>query len=87
MLISDYDRFVQKSDQSASRPVEERIDIAIYGLAAEVGSVVAAIKKRLLAEGGQESWNIDLWLRQFGYRSSPLNERKFPGIGGASRPQ
>jgi len=57
MLVSAYDRFVQDSDQSVGRPQEERLDIATYGLAGEVGSVVAAIKKRLLAEGGAEVWN------------------------------
>ena len=56
MLVSDYDRFVQESDQSVGRSQAERMDIAIYGLAAEVGSVVSAIKKRLLAEAGKESW-------------------------------
>lgn len=58
MLISTFDQFVQDSDQSAGKPPDERVDIAIYGLAAEIGSVVAAVKKRFLAEGGQESWNI-----------------------------
>jgi NTP pyrophosphatase (non-canonical NTP hydrolase) len=58
MLISTYDRFVQDSDQSSKQPHEERVDIAVYGLAAEIGSVVAAVKKRLLAEGGNETWNI-----------------------------
>lgn len=58
MLVSAYDAFVRDSDQSLGRPIPERIDIAIYGLAAELGSLVAAIKKRLLAEGGVEQWNI-----------------------------
>lgn len=58
MLVSTYDRFVQNSDQFLSKPHGERLDIATYGLAAEIGSVVAAIKKRLLGEGGAEAWNV-----------------------------
>jgi NTP pyrophosphatase (non-canonical NTP hydrolase) len=58
MLVSAYDSFVQDSDRSIGRPDNERLDIAIYGLAGEVGSVVAAIKKRLLAEGGAEVWDF-----------------------------
>lgn len=57
LLVSEYDQFVLDSDQSLSRPAEQRKEIAIYGLAAEIGSVVAAIKKRLLGEGGAEEWN------------------------------
>jgi len=57
MLVSVYDNFVQASDRSIGKPSEERLDIATYGLASEIGSVVAAIKKRLLAEGGVEDWN------------------------------
>jgi NTP pyrophosphatase (non-canonical NTP hydrolase) len=53
MLVACYDAFVQATDQSAKRPQQERLDIATYGLASEVGSVVAAIKKRLLGEGGE----------------------------------
>lgn len=57
MLVSQYDDFVQASDQSAGRPLNERMDIALYGLAAEIGSLISAMKKRLLAEGGDERWN------------------------------
>jgi NTP pyrophosphatase (non-canonical NTP hydrolase) len=57
MLISTYDSFVERTDQSAGRSHSERFDIAIYGLAGEIGSIVAAIKKRLLAESGTETWN------------------------------
>lgn len=53
MLIADYDTFVRATDQSAGRPQHERLDIAAYGLASEAGSVMAAIKKRLLLEGGE----------------------------------
>ncbi|TWB22889.1 MazG nucleotide pyrophosphohydrolase domain-containing protein [Nitrospirillum bahiense] len=48
MLVSEYQAFVEESDQFADRKHSVRLDIALYGLAGEVGSVVAAIKKRLL---------------------------------------
>lgn len=57
MLVADYDQFVVDSDQSVDKPAEQRVEIAIYGLGAEIGSVVAAVKKRLLGEGGSENWN------------------------------
>ncbi|MDR6288814.1 NTP pyrophosphatase (non-canonical NTP hydrolase) [Inquilinus ginsengisoli] len=57
MLVSIYDNFVHDSDHSKGKPHDERLDIATYGLAAELGSVVAAIKKRFLGEGGIETWN------------------------------
>lgn len=56
MHISDYQAFVDDSDQFKDRAQSERLDIALYGLAGEVGSVAAAIKKRLL--GNKEvSWH------------------------------
>lgn len=58
MLISEYDKFVQDTDQTKDRPIEDRRDIAIYGLASEIGSVAAAIKKRLLGEGEAADWNV-----------------------------
>ena len=58
MLVKCYDSFVRSTDQSGRRSREERIDIATYGLASEVGSVVAAIKKQLLAEGGEAAWHV-----------------------------
>ena len=57
MLVADFDQFVIDSDQSIEKPESQRVGIAIYGLAAEIGSVVAAVKKRLLGEGGSEDWN------------------------------
>lgn len=57
MLISEYDEFVKNSDRSSHRTSEERIEIVIYGLAGEIGSIVAAIKKRLLSEDGAVQWN------------------------------
>ena len=58
MLVSAFDTFVRGSDQSVGKPEETRRDIATYGLAGEIGSVISAIKKRLLAEGGAEQWNV-----------------------------
>lgn len=58
MLVSEYDLFVQKTDRSLGKPQAERLDIAIFGLAAEIGSVIAAIKKRLLAKDAATSWNV-----------------------------
>ena len=57
MLVSEYDQFVRESDQALSKPITERMDIAMYGLVGEIGSLVAAIKKKLLSEGGEERWN------------------------------
>ncbi|AZG77527.1 MazG nucleotide pyrophosphohydrolase domain-containing protein [Methylocystis rosea] len=57
MLVSAYDTFVRSTDQSVGKPEKVRLDIATYGLASEIGSVVSAIKKRLLAEGGDEQWD------------------------------
>lgn len=55
--ISAYDRFVSDTDQTAGRPAAVRRDIAIYGLASEIGSLLAAVKKRLLNEDGPHRWN------------------------------
>jgi NTP pyrophosphatase (non-canonical NTP hydrolase) len=57
MLVSEYAGFVAKSDQYADRPAKERQDISLYGLVSELGSVVAAIKKQILSEGGDASWD------------------------------
>jgi NTP pyrophosphatase (non-canonical NTP hydrolase) len=57
MRVSDYDAFVRATDQYSHRLPAEREEIAIYGLVGEIGSLVSAIKKQLLAESGIESWN------------------------------
>jgi NTP pyrophosphatase (non-canonical NTP hydrolase) len=57
MRVSDYQAFVNDSDQFKDRSRPERLDIALYGLAGEIGSIAAAIKKRLL--GSKEaSWQV-----------------------------
>lgn len=56
VLISEYLAFVGRTDVSTTKP-EERFEIALYGLAGEVGSLVTAVKKRLLAKG-RRNWNV-----------------------------
>lgn len=58
MLVSEFDRFVQRTDQTYDLPHQERLDIAMYGVAAEIGSVISAVKKRLLARAGISAWNV-----------------------------
>jgi NTP pyrophosphatase (non-canonical NTP hydrolase)/phosphopantetheinyl transferase (holo-ACP synthase) len=56
--ITVYDAFVHKTSQFADKAKDEQHAIALYGLVGEIGSVVAAVKKKLLGEGGEEeSWN------------------------------
>ena len=49
----DYAGFVEKTKQYAQKPVEEQRSIALYGLVSEIGSLVAAVKKKILSEGGE----------------------------------
>lgn len=58
MLVSFYDSFVQRTDQSLSLPLQDQMEIAAYGVVSEIGSVVSAVKKRLLANAGRSAWNI-----------------------------
>jgi NTP pyrophosphatase (non-canonical NTP hydrolase) len=55
MRPSEYDDFVRKTSQFSSKPKGEQRSIALYGLVGEIGSLVAAVKKTILAEGGQEA--------------------------------
>jgi NTP pyrophosphatase (non-canonical NTP hydrolase) len=57
MLVAEYNRFVAQTDQYAHRAQRERHEIAIYGVAGEIGSLLSAVKKRLLAEDGDRNWN------------------------------
>lgn len=57
MEISEYDNFVRRTDQSIDLDLEQRRQIFIYGLASEIGSVVSAIKKKLLDEDGTGKWD------------------------------
>ena len=54
MLWSEYTRFVIAADSSASKPEQARRDIAIYGLAAEIGSLLAVVKKAMLTSEERE---------------------------------
>jgi len=49
----DYAAFVEKTKQFAAKPVDEQRSIALYGLVSEIGSLVAAVKKKILSEGGE----------------------------------
>lgn len=51
----DYDAFVQTTSQFGTKPMEEQRSIALYGLVGEIGSLVAAVKKKILAEGGEDT--------------------------------
>jgi NTP pyrophosphatase (non-canonical NTP hydrolase) len=55
--VTDYDDFVRKTNQFSGRPLDERRAIAFYGLVSEIGSLVAAVKKKLLAESGEVAWD------------------------------
>ena len=50
MKVSDYNLFVQETDQSND------LDVALYGIAGELGSVVSAVKRRLIAGG--KDWSV-----------------------------
>lgn len=56
MLIAEYARRADSFDLSKDLEPADRRDIALYGLAGEIGSLAAAVKKRLLA-AGRRSWN------------------------------
>ena len=58
MLIKKYAAFVARTDQFKHLSREERRDLAIFGLVSEIGSLVSAIKKERLQEGGALSSNV-----------------------------
>lgn len=55
MKITEYNAFVRRTSQFLDKPLEEQRSIALYGLVGEIGSLVAAVKKKILAEGGEGS--------------------------------
>jgi NTP pyrophosphatase (non-canonical NTP hydrolase) len=57
MKVTEYDDFVRRTNQFSDKPKDVQRAIALYGLVGEIGSLVAAVKKKLLAEGGEESWH------------------------------
>jgi len=54
---AEYDQFVRRTDQYAARPSSERRAIALYGLVGEIGSLISAVKKKVLAEAGRSDWD------------------------------
>lgn len=58
MRVLEYDNFVKLSDKTKEKFPKERLEITIFGLAGEIGSVVAAVKKRVLSSGNPDDWNI-----------------------------
>jgi hypothetical protein len=54
--IAEYALFVQETVLAKQRP-DEWFDIALFGLVGEIGSLVAAIKKRLLSNGRRD-WSV-----------------------------
>ncbi len=58
MDTKEYHQFVKTTSQFDEKSYEEQFNIAIYGVAGEIGSVVAAIKKQLLQENGEADWNL-----------------------------
>jgi NTP pyrophosphatase (non-canonical NTP hydrolase) len=57
MKAAEYDKFVRRTDQYVTKPPKERHAIALYGLVGEIGSLVSAVKKKILAEGGEVGWD------------------------------
>jgi NTP pyrophosphatase (non-canonical NTP hydrolase) len=53
--VADYDAFVRTTSQFADKAKDEQRSIALYGLVGEIGSLVAAIKKKILSEGGEDA--------------------------------
>ena len=39
MKAAEYDKFVRRTDQNATKPRKERHEIALYGLVGEIGSL------------------------------------------------
>lgn len=56
LMIHEFAAFVQETDLGKDQPAE-RFDISLYGLVGEIGSLGAAIKKRLL-QRGREDWDV-----------------------------
>ncbi|MGQ0659688.1 hypothetical protein [Sphingosinicella sp.] len=58
MQISDFQQFVRESDQSISMLENDREDVYLYGLASEIGALVAAIKRKLRWDERSTQWNV-----------------------------
>jgi NTP pyrophosphatase (non-canonical NTP hydrolase) len=57
MNATEYHRFVLRTDQYTTKSRDERHTIALYGLVGEIGSLLSGVKKKILAEGGELSWD------------------------------
>jgi NTP pyrophosphatase (non-canonical NTP hydrolase) len=55
--VTEYDKFVHRTDQSKDRSLGERRAISLYGLVGEIGSLLSAIKKKILSESGDADWD------------------------------
>jgi NTP pyrophosphatase (non-canonical NTP hydrolase) len=55
--VAEYDTFVRQTNQFSDKIKDEQRGIALYGLVGEIGSLVGAIKKKILAEDGQTEWD------------------------------
>jgi len=55
--ITEYDEFVRRTDQSKDRSLGERRAISFYGLVGEIGSLLSAVKKKILSESGDAAWD------------------------------
>ena len=56
MRLNEYEKFVRQSDWTSDKSLDDRIRIARYGLAAEVGSLAATLKRKVIHHS-DESWN------------------------------
>ncbi len=59
MNLTDYYAFVRKTTRYKDAPKEEQINIALYGLVGEIGSLISTIKKQLITEARSEVWSDD----------------------------
>jgi len=57
MKVAEYDLFVRRTDQYAGKSPQERHAVAVYGLVGEIGSLISAVKKKILAEDGRIAWD------------------------------
>lgn len=58
MKVIDYDAFVRRTDQNSDRSQDDRENIALYGLVGEIGSLMSAVKKQLLASSDETRLSI-----------------------------
>lgn len=59
MLVASFQDFVRSTDQTKKESEATRRDIAVYGVVGEVGSLISAVKKRMLSEDGVDLWEAN----------------------------